>query len=203
MIIADQSDADSTDRRSLRSQQLMIDALIELLAVKAYDSISIKEIIDKANVGRSTFYAHYQNKDDLLHNGFERILDRIIEHIEFREDNQDLIFDSTPLFIHARGHFKIYQTLVWGSGYEFLTKRGHTALSEKIEAWLARSMAKRLPADIPLPVLSFSVAGSLLLLLKWWMDNKMPYPPEQMNDIFQRLVLSSVRRELGLTDLPL
>ena len=86
------------DRRSQRTQQALMDALIALLAVKRYDEISINDIIDRANVGRSTFYAHYQAKDDLLKSGFERVLDMLIHQISFGEADQDLRLDTTPLF---------------------------------------------------------------------------------------------------------
>ncbi len=121
------------DRRSQRTQQALMDALIALLAVKHYDEISINDIIDRANVGRSTFYAHYQAKDDLLKSGFERVLDMLIQQISFGEADQDLQLDTTPLFRHAKGHYEIYRTLVWGSGFDLLTKDGHAALSAKFQ----------------------------------------------------------------------
>src|SRR5512136_644001 len=93
------------DRRSQRTQQALMEALIALLAVKHYDEISINDIIDRANVGRSTFYAHYQTKDDLLKSSFERVLDMLIQHIQFNEADQDLQLDTTPLFQHAKGHY--------------------------------------------------------------------------------------------------
>ncbi len=121
------------DRRSQRTQQALTDALIALLAVKRYDEISINEIIDRANVGRSTFYAHYQAKDDLLKSGFERVLDMLIQHINFSEGDQGLQLDTTPFFRHAQGHYELYRTLVWGSGFEVLTKDGHAVLSAKFQ----------------------------------------------------------------------
>jgi hypothetical protein len=52
--------------------------------------------------------------------------------------------------------------------------------------------------SIPLAILSYSMAGTLLILLKWWLDNKMPYSPEHMDEIFQQLVMPSARNILGL-----
>jgi len=48
-------------------------------------------------------------------------------------------------------------------------------------------------SQAPLPVLACSLAGSLLILLKWWLDNKMPYPPERMNAMFQQLVMTGIQ----------
>ena len=188
------------DRRSQRTQQALMDALIALLAVKRYDEISINDIIDRANVGRSTFYAHYQAKDDLLKSGFERVLDMLIHHISFSETDQGLQLDTTPFFRHAKGHYELYRTLVWGSGFEVLTKDGHAALSSKFEESFALLLSGRPEPSIPLAVLSYSMAGTLLILLKWWLDNRMPYSPEYMDEIFQQLVMSSTRNILGLTE---
>ncbi len=187
------------DRRSQRTQQALMDALIALLAVKHYDEISINDIIDRANVGRSTFYAHYQTKDDLLKSGFERVLDMLIQQIRFSEVDQDLQLDTTPLFRHATGHYELYRTLVWGSGFELLTRDGHAALSAKFQESFNRLLPGKPELSIPLPVLSYSMAGSLLILLKWWLDNKMPYSPEYMDEIFQQLVMTGARNTLGFT----
>ena len=188
------------DRRSLRTQQALLDALIALLADKSYNEISINDIIDRANVGRSTFYAHYQAKDDLLKSGFERALDMLIHHISFGEADQCLRLDTTLFFRHAQGHYEIYRTLVWGTGFDVLTKDGHAALSAKFQESFTLLLSGRPEPSIPLVVLSYSMAGTLLILLKWWLDNKMPYSPEYMDEIFQQLVMPGARKILGLTE---
>jgi AcrR family transcriptional regulator len=188
------------DRRSQRTQQALIDALLALLAVKHYDEISINDIVDRANVGRSTFYAHYQAKDDLLKCGFERVLEMLIQHISFDEAGQDLRLDTTPLFLHSKGHYELYRTLVWGSGFELLTRDGHAALSAKFQERFTLLLSGKPEPSIPLAVLSYSMAGTLLILLKWWLDNKMPYSPEYMDEIFQQLVMPGARNILGLTE---
>jgi AcrR family transcriptional regulator len=193
-------DQQRQDRRSQRTQQALMDALIALLTVKHYDEISINDIVDHANVGRSTFYAHYQTKDDLLKSGFERVLDMLTHHISFGETSQDLRLDTTQLFRHAQGHYELYRTLVWGSGFDLLTKNGHVALSAKFQENFDQFLSGKLEPSIPLAVLSYSMAGTLLILLKWWLDNKMPYSPEYMDEIFQQLVMSSVRNILGSTE---
>ena len=184
------------DRRSQRTQQTLMDALIALLAIKHYDEISINDIIERANIGRSTFYAHYQDKDDLLRRGFERVLDMLIQHLSFGEADEGLQLDTTQLFRHAQGHYELYRTLVWGSGFELLTRDGHATLSAKFQERFTR-LCQGLPEpSIPLDILSYSMAGNLLILLKWWLDHKMPHSPEFMDEIFQKLVMSGTRKIL-------
>jgi AcrR family transcriptional regulator len=184
------------DRRTQRTRESLIHALLALIEEKHYDQISVQDIVEHANVGRSTFYAHYENKDDLLNSGFEHLLDRLVQWIQVSEDGQ-LAFDTTMLFRHAHGHYEIYRTLIWGTGFKLLIEDGHATLSEKIEARLEVLLPEAQFVDIPLPALSYAVASALLAILKWWLDNKMPYPPEQMDDVFQRLMMPGIRDTLS------
>lgn len=60
------------DRRVVRTRQLLRDALVSLILERGYDEVTVQDVLDRANLGRSTFYAHYRNKDDLLFSGFEQ-----------------------------------------------------------------------------------------------------------------------------------
>ena len=177
-----------------------MEALLELLTAKNYDEISINDIVERANVGRSTFYAHYQDKDDLLRDGFERALDILIQHVSFGEADQDLQLDTTPLFRHAKGHYELYKTLVWGSGFEVLTRDGHATLSAKFQERFTLYLSGKPEPPIPMAVLCYLMSGTLLILLKWWLDNKMPYTPEFMDEIFQRLIMPGASNILGLIE---
>jgi AcrR family transcriptional regulator len=184
------------DRRTLRTREALIHALLELIENKHYDQITVEDIVQHANVGRSTFYAHYQSKDDLLLNGFEHQLDMLVQQLVFDADDQ-LKFDTSMLFQHAHGHYEIFRTLIWGSSMELLLKDGHAALSRKVEARLTQLLSTQQSPSIPLPILASAVAGVLLVLLKWWLDNKMPYTPERMNEIFQQLMMQGIRTAVG------
>jgi AcrR family transcriptional regulator len=194
----DQKTALQEDRRTQRTQQALMEALLDLLKVKHYDAISVKEIIEKANVGRSTFYAHYQTKDELLMSSFERDLDMLLEQLVFNEAERKLTLDTAPLFRHAQSHIKLYRTLAWGSGFELITTQGQASLGEKILQRLAPLVPAEEQPTVPLSILSYSLAGSLLILLKWWLENGMPGSPESMDGIFQQLVMPGIRGALGV-----
>ena len=157
---------------------------------------NVQDIVKRANVGRSTFYAHYPNKDALLMGGFEHLLDGLVQQIAVDPQGR-LVFETARLFQHARGHYEIYRTLLWGSGYELLIQDGHAAFSQKIEARLRCLPLTPDESRVPLPMLASTLAGGLLIQLKWWLDNKMPYPPEHMNEIFQRLVMTGAQTALS------
>lgn len=54
------------DRRVRRTRATLHRALIELMIERGYDRVTVQDVLDRADVGRSTFYAHYRSKDDLL-----------------------------------------------------------------------------------------------------------------------------------------
>jgi AcrR family transcriptional regulator len=187
---------DKPDRRTLRTQETLIHALLELIESKHYDQITVQDVVEKANVGRSTFYAHYQNKDALLLSGLEHQLDMVVQQIVLDADDK-LKFDTYQLFQHAQGHYEVYRTLVWGSGFKLLIEDVHAALSQKIEARLASLLSTKPTTSIPLPVLASIMSSVLLALLKWWLDNKTPYPPGEMDEIFQQLMMPGIQTALS------
>ena len=69
------------DRRIQRTRRLLQDALITLILEKGYDKITVQDIIDEANVGRSTFYAHYLDKDDLMASSLELLRAELHQHL--------------------------------------------------------------------------------------------------------------------------
>src|ERR1044071_6290760 len=80
------------DRRAGRTERSLREALIALILEKRYDAITVQNIIDRADVGRSTFYAHYRDKEDLLLSDWEGLLDRFVQRIRWENlDSQRLV----------------------------------------------------------------------------------------------------------------
>src|SRR5690349_2570082 len=123
--------SDKQDRRSQRTRHLLSAALVELIREKDYNLITVSDIIDRANVGRSTFYAHYRDKDDL----FVGELDRVIELLSQRIPGQEKMpfFPSLGLFRHVGEEFELYKALLWTPGIDLLIKHLQKALSNRIE----------------------------------------------------------------------
>ena len=181
---------DKNDRRSQRTRQALGDALVELMMEKGYDAISIKDIIDRANVGRSTFYSHYADKDALFVGQLDRLMNLLNRHVPQDHAEQNPFFPSLGLLQHIKEQWKLYRILAWGSGIDVLTKHLQKLLSEKIEEGL---LADGKNYEVPVPVLANFLSGSFLSLVKWWLDNKMAYSPEQIDEMFQKLALRSVK----------
>ena len=184
------------DRRSKRTRRLLSEALIELMLEKRYDKITVQDIIDRADVGRSTFYAHYQDKEDLLAKDFERVLGMLSQQINHGREIKQLILPGLGIFRHVQEHHHLYKALLWGRGIELLFKKGHSYVSRRFEEQLTSLIPDEQVPIVPIPVISDYLAGALLTLLQWWLDNNMPYPPERMDEMFQQLVLPGVMASL-------
>jgi AcrR family transcriptional regulator len=180
---------EKNDRRSQRTRQLLSEALVELIMEKGYGALTVSDIIERANVGRSTFYAHYRDKDDLLVGELDRVVDVLSQHIPHDALTGNSLFPSLGLFRHVGEQHELYKALIWGSGADLLFKHEQKSLSEKIQQSLKESTKE---FNIPLPILANFIAGSFLTLLKWWLDNKMIHSPEQMDEIFRKLTLPGI-----------
>lgn len=189
---------DRVDRRVQRTRHLLNHALMSLIVEKDYDSITVQNIIDRANIGRSTFYAHYQDKDDLLMSGLEQVVRKLIGSVETSpvedggkwEDRQ--ILDTLPIFRHAQEQYHLHKAIVGGRGIDFLIKTIQNYLSGHLQEKIKSLLPDGQSPSVPPIVMANYLAGTFLTLLTWWLDNNMPYPPERMDEIFQELVTPGV-----------
>lgn len=189
------------DRRSQRTRRLLGDALVALLAEQRYDAITVQAISDRANVGRTTYYAHFKDKEDLLLTEIERVVHLLGQAARHAGQTGPAGLPSLLLFRHVREFQPVYRALVWGRGSELIFKKIQTQVAAHIEQHLAERVRPDHPPAVPLPVLAHFVAGAFLTLLKWWMDSKLAYTPEQMDAMFGQLVGPSLEAALGNADL--
>jgi AcrR family transcriptional regulator len=192
---------DKADRRSDRTRQALNQALIELMLEKSYASISVQDIVERANVGRSTFYGHYQHKDDLLSSQLRRLVEELSQSVKAENQKDHPLLPSLQLFYHVQAYYSLYKAVVmWGPGLEFVLKTFQVFLSKGIESQLEALLAgaEQQKSALPVAVVANYVAGAFLTLLKWWLDNGMVYSPEYMDELFLQLVMPGVQATLGV-----
>jgi AcrR family transcriptional regulator len=192
------------DRRVQRTRQLLKEALMSLLVEKGYEAITVQNIIDRANLGRSTFYAHYQDKEDLLLSGMEEVVHSLIRGVENSpmedEGNGEShrILSTLPIFRHAQEQYRLHKAMVAGRGSDVIMKIIQNHLSHHIQEQIELLLPDGQTPSVPPPVMANYLAGALLTLLVWWLDNNMPYPPERMDEVFQELAMPGVWAVLGM-----
>jgi len=181
------------DRRIQRTRQLLQDALVALILEKGYEAITVQDVIDRANVGRSTFYAHFQDKEDLFLSGFENLRSQFEEHLLGQSSTEASPWElSLVMFQHAQDYQRVYKALVGEQSGPIVISHIQKYLSVLIGAHLKSQLTARKNDQIPLEILTLYIVSSLTALLTWWLDHDMPYPAEQINDIFRQLTQPSI-----------
>lgn len=185
-----------TDRRSNRTKRSLHTALVELVTEKRFDEITVQNVVDRANVGRSTFYTHFRDKDDLFQKDWERFLDGLAQHIDWKKAGKGSFVPVEYLFSHLREAQPFYKSLVRSQKTDSVFKSGVSHLSRQVESALAARLRGKPSPSPPIPILANYLAGELFSLLKWWLDHEMPYSPERMDEIFHELVTPTFRSVL-------
>ena len=183
------------DRRIQKTLSLLREALVSLIAEKPYDSIVVKEILDRANVGRSTFYTHFRDKDDLLVSGIHDMLGEVPSPTRAGGRSVDrILWFSLPIFEHHYSHAHAWGDRIGPKGRAIL----HEHLRMVLTGIIAQVMKKdhrpgrQSPHQLPPDVVSAYIASTFVLVLNWWLDKGMRLPPEEINDLFRRLVLPTL-----------
>jgi len=182
----------ATDRRVVRTRATLQHALNSLILKKGYETITIKDICDAANVGRSTFYAHYTSKDDLKRSGFEPLrrllVDRQKEALATRGDMRDRSFGfSLTMFEHARDHKDHYRALVGGRGGTVSLGTIREILSGLVRDELAVAVDNNSADGIPRDLVVHYVVGAYMAVLTWWLDGGAKLSPQRIDAMFRRL----------------
>ena len=189
------------DRRTRRTRRALFEALIEMILEGDYDAISVSDIADRANVGRSTFYAHFSDKDDLLRNGvghFRTILSaRHGEEVagETVPARRALGF-SRFMFEHLKEQRRLYRALMRGRAGPIVMERFRLFLSELVRSELSAAARER-GKDVPTEVTVQFVVGAFLALLTWWLDRGAKEAPEAMDAMFRALAIGGLEARGG------
>jgi AcrR family transcriptional regulator len=180
------------DRRIQRTRKLLQDALLELILEKGYEAVTIQDVIDRANVGRSTFYAHFQDKEDLLISEFQHLRTQFEQHLIGEAGEEASPWGlSLAMFQHAQGQRSLYKALAGKQGGNIALAHFQKYLTAFLNIHLKHQFAKVKPG-IPVEILSHYIASSFISLLTWWLDNDSSYSAEQMNAFYQQLVKPGV-----------
>ncbi|HML23118.1 MAG TPA: TetR/AcrR family transcriptional regulator [Aggregatilinea sp.] len=188
------------DRRVQRTDQLLRQALIDLSLERGYDSVTVQDITDRANLGRATFYLHYKDKDQLLLSTLEAIVDDLLERITPELKNMFMYGETSPIltiFRHAQENRDLYRIILSGRAVVSVERRlREFAAVNAQKILLAFLRGKRSP--MPIEIVAYHFANSLLGMIDWWLENETTYSAEYMAQLFYELSVTSVLRSLGL-----
>jgi AcrR family transcriptional regulator len=191
------------DRRIRRTQRSLHDALISLVLEKNYDSITVQEILDRADVGRATFYSHFKGKDELLISGAHELRDTLNFAVQGERSSSDshevVIGFSRAMFEHANEYREVYHALQHTPGWLVVRQHLEEILDEIIRRECKAEIQKlrKTNSDVPVDLFILYLRAAFFSVLSWWLDRRSRLTPAQINNVFRSLVLPTVRAVLG------
>ena len=193
-------DQEKKDRRTRKTRQLLRGALLALLKEKRYDEISVQDIIERADVARSTFYVHYVDKDDLLTGG-QGIFAENLDHqlTAHTAGSGASAYSARMWFYHVQAQGDILKIIAKDPAVELAMKTLSGIIHRSVQEGM-QGHPQAGNAEVPMPVIVDYLADSSMTLIQWWLKDGMRRTPEQMDDMFQRLVspgVSSVLKGKG------
>jgi len=179
------------DRRVRRTRRSLTDALVGLILERGYDRTTVQDILDRADVGRSTFYAHFRDKEALLLSCFDDLRDDLRREL----DPQAAGLPALALFEHAHRNRRVYRALCGRRGGSVVHGHLHALVSATLTAHLADRRTAATPPTPPEVVAEFCTAA-LLGLLFWWVDAGFPHPPAEVAAAYDRMATPAIRAAL-------
>ncbi|MDX1993085.1 MAG: TetR/AcrR family transcriptional regulator [bacterium] len=165
---------DRSNRQTERIRKALQQAFIALLREKTYEAISVGDIADRADVGRSTFYRHYETKADLLislHDGaFGRLTDGLVTADDWLRDEPPALLIE---FLERAGHVERLMPYLYtlGKDVDVVTRKLDEVLAAQVEARLRAAFAD-VESTVPLPVLAHAIAGMFRWVIQWWISTR-------------------------------
>ncbi len=184
------------DRRVHRTRNMLHEALLDLIIEKGYEAITVQDIIDRANVGRSTFYSHFQDKEHLLKSNIGQLRDFLKQqrvHRALPEVSDGYRFGfSLAMLQHVQSHKRIYKAVAGKQSGALVMYHMHKMLAdltrEEIMVLFPCTDSLTIPQDVAIQF----VVNSFWSLVTWWMDQNTPYSADEMDRMFHTLTLSGI-----------
>ena len=178
-----------SDRRSIRTRNALRAALIDLIGERGWDAIAVQDLCERANVGRSTFYSHYPNKDALLLGGLEDLRAELVRQATTRARGETISAAaggfrfSLGLIEHAHQQRKVFRGLIG--------RRSGYVVQQRFREMVVRLVDDELPAaskgQLPKAAVARALAAAFVELLAWWVEQRSPMPPAELALRFDEL----------------
>jgi AcrR family transcriptional regulator len=201
------------DRRVRRTRRALREAMQDLMAEKGYEQVTIEELTERADIGRTTFYLHYSAKQDLLLEQFDELLDQLVGQLSdiplssWSQQGKVLPTGKHPgrpismIFEHAAANEDLYRIVLQGEGVDQVSERLQTMMTNAVNAYLHHKLGderEKMTLEFPVDLFGNYFAGAMLGVIKWWLEAGRPYTEEEMEDIFFQMFLPGASQVIGM-----
>ena len=182
------------DRRVRRTREAIYRALLSLMLEKGYEAVTVSDIIDRADVGRSTFYAHFTDKQQVLYDSLDDLASVLRT---YRNTHSPRLFGfSRPMFEHVHEQRHLLRSLLGRRGGAVVQARFAHVLTELVREELTALTGSR-PTAAPTELVVTGIVGAYMALM-WRMDENESHTPEQLDTAFRRLITPGIIAALNL-----
>jgi AcrR family transcriptional regulator len=186
--------ARKADRRVERTQQLIRSALRSLIQERGFEALTVQQIIDRANVGRATFYAHFDNKEDLLASGFDDLRASLKERqrdarARGKSVEEQVFAFSEQLFAHTDEYRDAFHTMVGKQSGAAVQRLVQKILVDLVRDDVKATLGRGERTAVPTEALVQFITGALVGLLMWWMEGTMRLSVADVNALFRKLAI--------------
>ena len=166
-----------------RTRRLLREALVDLVAMKGYDRVTVQDVIDRADLSRATFYAHFRDKDDLLLSGLEELeqlgsVRAVVEHVEANR--------------------WLYRGALGGRAGTLVLRQIRRRLTGLVRHNFQEAVDRLgLSPPVPLEVTAEFAVGAFLGVMWWWLEEDEPLPANRMSELLELLSTTAIDTGLG------
>lgn len=181
---------ESADPRAIRARNRIGLALVELSREKRYDDITVQDLAQRAQVSRTTFYAHFQDREGIMLRYCVVFGGYLGRQLRWDRETGQYRFPIAALFSHMLDIRSLYEALSRARRTDDLLKIFRINLATGFEKRIESSRRKvnGVTSVVPAPLLAQHIAGTVVQLLAWWMEHHCPSEPQTMHEHFHRLV---------------
>lgn len=179
------------DRRQQKTRKAIFSAFTALLNRRNYNAVTVQDIIDEANIGRSTFYAHFDTKEELLKQLCIELFDHIIGTAMDQQDTHGLYTCTNAphsvichILQHLQENDNNILTLLSCESSPIFLNYFKSGMEDLVRTQMLKDPEHR-RSDIPQDFLINHIAGSFVEMVQWWLEGGCAQTPQQLDDYFR------------------
>lgn len=193
------------DLRIKRTNKLINEAFIKLVAEKGFDKVTIQDIAEEAMINRATFYAHYKDKQDL----FDQILDDFMKRFSILLKSSEIVQADnvevkhirkllTRFYDNLQKNPEVAKALITGNNKEIITEKFVKILHEQYSDLFKTVEVKNNGDDVPIDFVIAYLTSIFVGTLVWWVHNQNQIEPKRLAELVIKLISNGHLTVLGI-----
>ena len=183
-------DRPAEDLRVRRTRRLLANALVELTLERPFDTVTVRDLTDRANIGYATFFRHYSGKEELLRAMLQEVLAELLDLLE-PHLGENPSQAALVVFRHAQQNADLYRLLLrTGHSIDLLPEAVRVGVQS-----IRRGYGGRTDSRVPFEVAAQHLVRSFVNLIDWWLENDLPYSAERMGEIYTEIIVEPLEEK--------